>query len=154
MKIVVATSTERKQPIRPWGMTFIGPHSLLTLTSRSLLAMSVKFLRERGSCNLYHWSPFLAVGSWFHRWDQPHIFSQHRWILTATNYFTKCVEVVPTRQETNAIIIEFLISNIISKFGCPRKIVTDNVKAFTSTKLVKFCNDYNIIRSHSTAYYP
>ena len=42
----------------------------------------------------------------------------------------------------------------MSRFGCPRKIVTDNAKAFTSTKLVKFCSDYNIILSHSTTYYP
>ena len=32
--------------------------------------------------------------------------------------------------------------------------MTDNAKAFTSSKLVKFCSDYNIILSHSTAYYP
>ena len=42
----------------------------------------------------------------------------------------------------------------MSRFGFPRKIVTDNAKAFASTKLVKFCSDYNIILSHSTAYYP
>ena len=41
----------------------------------------------------------------------------------------------------------------MSRFGCPRKIVTDNAKAFTSSKLVKFCSDYNIILNHSTAYY-
>ena len=79
---------------------------------------------------------------------------QHRCILIATNYFTKWVEVVPTRQATDAIIIEFLLSNIMSRFGCPRKIVTDNAKAFTSTKLVKFYSEYNIILSHSTSYYP
>ena len=32
--------------------------------------------------------------------------------------------------------------------------MTDNAEAFTSTKLVKFCSNYNIILSHSTAYYP
>ena len=42
----------------------------------------------------------------------------------------------------------------MSRFGCPRKIVTDNAKAFTSSKMVKFYIDYNIILSHSTAYYP
>ena len=42
----------------------------------------------------------------------------------------------------------------MSRFGKPRKIVTDNAKDFTSTKLVKFCSDYNIIMSHSTTYYP
>ena len=74
--------------------------------------------------------------------------------MTSTNYFTKWVEVVPTRQATDVVIIDFLLSNIMSRFGCPRNIVTHNAKDFTSTKLVKFCNDYNIIPSHSTAYYP
>ena len=32
--------------------------------------------------------------------------------------------------------------------------MTGNANDFTSTKLVKFCNDYNIILSHSTTYYP
>ena len=62
--------------------------------------------------------------------------------------------VVPTTQATNVVIIEFLISNIMSRFGCPRKIVTGNAKAFTSTKVVKLCSDYNIILSHSATYYP
>ena len=79
---------------------------------------------------------------------------QHRWILIATDYFTKWVEVVPTRQAIDVVTIEFLLSNIMSRFGCPRKIVTNNAKAFTSTKLVKFCSDYNIILSHSTSHYP
>ena len=32
--------------------------------------------------------------------------------------------------------------------------MTNNAKAFTSSKLAKFYSDYNIILSHSTAYYP
>jgi hypothetical protein len=78
---------------------------------------------------------------------------KHRWILTTTYYFTKLIEVVPTTKATNVVIIDFLINNILSRFGCPRKIVTDNAKAFTSSKLAKFCSDYNIILSHSTTYY-
>ena len=64
------------------------------------------------------------------------------------------MEVVPTRKATDTVIIEFLLTNIMSRFGCPRKIVTDNAKAFTSSKMVKFCRDYNIILSHSSVYYP
>ena len=78
---------------------------------------------------------------------------QHRWILTATDYFKKWIEVAPTRKATEDVIIDFLINNILSRFGCPRKIVTNNAKAFTSSKLVKFYSDYNIILSHSIAYY-
>jgi hypothetical protein len=99
-------------------------------------------------------APFQQWGLDFIGEISPTSLGQHRWILTATDYFTKWVEAVPTRQATDAVIIEFLLSNIMSRFGCPRKIVTDNAKAFTSSKLVKFCSDYNIILSHSTAYYP
>jgi len=42
----------------------------------------------------------------------------------------------------------------LSRFGCPRKLIIDNAQAFSSHRLVKFCNDYNIILSHSTTYYP
>ena len=79
---------------------------------------------------------------------------QHRWILIAIDYFTKWIEAIPIRQATATVIIEFLINNIMSRFGCPRRIIEDNAKAFTSSKLVKFCNDYNIILSHSRTYYP
>ena len=78
---------------------------------------------------------------------------QHRWILTATDYFTKWLEAIPTRQGTDSVIIDFVLSNILSRFGCLRKNITDNGKAFTLSKLVNFCSDYNIILSHSTAYY-
>ena len=64
------------------------------------------------------------------------------------------MEAVPTRQATDAVIIDFLLNHILSRFGCPKRLITDNAQAFSSSRLVKFCNDYNIILSHSTAYYP
>ena len=64
------------------------------------------------------------------------------------------MEAIPTRQTTDTVIIDFLLSNIISRFGCPRRIITDNAQAFTSCKLLKFCIDHNIVISHSTPYYP
>ena len=79
---------------------------------------------------------------------------QHKWILTTTNFFTQRIEAIPTRQETDVVIIDFLLSHIFSRFGCPRKLITDNAQAFSSHRLVKFCNEHNIILSHSIAYYP
>ena len=46
-----------------------------------------------------------------------------------------------------------MLNNIISIFGFPRKIITDNATTFKSNKMVKFCSNYNIILAHSTAYY-
>ena len=52
------------------------------------------------------------------------------------------------------VIIKFLTKNILSRFGCPRKLVTDNDQSFKSEKLINFCQNRNIILSHSTPYYP
>eukprot|EP00253_Pinus_taeda_P036545 PITA_36545 len=79
---------------------------------------------------------------------------QHRWILTTTNYFTKWIEAIPTRQATNAVIISFLENNILSRFGCPNKLIIDNAVAFKSKRMVEFCHKYHIILGHSTAYHP
>ena len=80
--------------------------------------------------------------------------TQHKWILTETNYFTKWIEVVPTRQETDDVIIRFLEENIMSRLGCLTKIITDNATTFKSKKIEKLCSDYNITLGHSTSYYP
>jgi hypothetical protein len=79
---------------------------------------------------------------------------QHRWILTTTDYFTKWIEAIPTKQATDTVIIQFLETNILSRFGCPIKIIMDNAATFKSKKMEKFCKDYNITLGHSTTYYP
>jgi len=55
---------------------------------------------------------------------------QHRWILTATDYFTKWIKEIPTRQATDAVITSFFENNLLSRFACPNKLITDNVAAF------------------------
>lgn len=52
------------------------------------------------------------------------------------------------------VIIQFLESNILSGFGCPSKIITDNVASFKSKKMIDFCSKYKITLGHSIAYYP
>jgi hypothetical protein len=63
-------------------------------------------------------------------------FGKHIWILTTKNYFTKWIEVVPTRNATYKVIMTFLEGNIFSRFGCPRKMVTDNPQAFKYASMV------------------
>jgi hypothetical protein len=59
---------------------------------------------------------------------------QHKWILTATNYFTKWIEVIPTGNASHKVIIGFL-EDIIERFGCPDKIVADNDASFKAEPL-------------------
>ena len=99
-------------------------------------------------------APFQQWGLDFIREIHPHSSSQQKWILTATNYFTKWVEVIPTRNAIDSVVISFLEENILFRFGCPQKIVIDNGQAFKSMAMVSFCQKYNIILGHSTTCYP
>lgn len=99
-------------------------------------------------------TPFQLWGLDFIEEIHPTSPAQHKWILIATDYFTKWIEAIPTRQETDTIIIQFLESNILSRFSCPSKIIMDNAAAFKSKKMIDFCNKYKITSGHSTTYYP
>ncbi len=74
----------------------------------------------------------------------PNSSGQHKYILTATEYFTKWVEAIPTRKDDDSVIIRFIEDNILSRFGCPKRIVIDNAADFKSYKMVQFCQDYGI----------
>jgi transposase InsO family protein len=50
--------------------------------------------------------------------------------------------------------MNFLEDRIITRFGVPSKITTDNAKDFSSYALVEFCFKYGITLSHSSNYYP
>ena len=71
-------------------------------------------------------APFQQWGLDFIGEINPISSGKHKWILTATDFFTKWVEAIPTRQATDSVIIDFLLSHIMSKFGCPRRLITDN----------------------------
>ena len=72
----------------------------------------------------------------------------------ATDYFTKWIEAILTRNTTNKVIMEFLEGYIFSRFGCPKKLVTNNAHDFKSNSMIEFCNNYSIKLVHSTPYYP
>jgi transposase InsO family protein len=78
----------------------------------------------------------------------------YSWVITATDYFTKWVEAIPTKSATEKVVMDFLEDRIITRFGVPSKIVTDNAKAFCSAEMSSFCFKYGIILSHASDYYP
>eukprot|EP00253_Pinus_taeda_P032411 PITA_32411 len=98
--------------------------------------------------------PFQQWGLDFIGEIHPSSTGQHRWILTVIDYFTKWIEAIACRQANDSIIIQFLETNIFSRFGCPEKIITDNATAFKSKRMISFCHKYHITLGHSTAYYP
>eukprot|EP00253_Pinus_taeda_P011476 PITA_11476 len=98
--------------------------------------------------------PFQQWGLDFIREIHSSSSGQHKWILTATDYFTKWIEAISCREANDSTIIQFLESNILSRFGSPEKIITHNASAFKSKKIINFCHKFHITLGHSTTYYP
>jgi transposase InsO family protein len=98
--------------------------------------------------------PFQQWGLDFIGGIHPPSSSQHRWILVATDYFTKCIEAIPTRNTNHTVIINFMQENIFTRFGFPKRIVIDNAAAFKDKHLVKLCEELGIQLVHFASYYP
>lgn len=84
----------------------------------------------------------------------PHSSGQDRWIIVATDYFTKWIEAIPISKANHHVVMKFLTENIFTRFGCPHKLVTDNAAAFREKTLVDICDSMGIKLVHSTSYYP
>jgi hypothetical protein len=78
---------------------------------------------------------------------------RHRWILTTTYYFTKWIEAIPTRSVSHKVIISFL-EDIMERFGCLNRIITNNTASFKVEPLIQFFEQFKISLIHSTHYYP
>ena len=49
----------------------------------------------------------------------------HRFVLVATDYFTKWNEAVPLKNMTHQEVIEFITEHIIHRFAIPQTLTTD-----------------------------
>ena len=78
----------------------------------------------------------------------------HKFILAATDYFSRWAEAVPLAEVKSDNCINFLEHNIIYHFGVPHHITSDNAKAFKSHKMVRFMAKYKVQWNYSTGYYP
>ena len=72
----------------------------------------------------------------------------------ATDYFSKWVEAVPLSQVTAKHVTKFLWAHIITRFGIPHTIISDNGTNFTSHEVRDFYAKYKIKHHFSTPYYP
>jgi hypothetical protein len=63
--------------------------------------------------------PFKGWGLDFIGEIQPSSSKGHRFVLVATDYFTKWIEVVALKNMTHKEVIEFITEHIIHRFGIP-----------------------------------
>eukprot|EP00253_Pinus_taeda_P023296 PITA_23296 len=60
----------------------------------------------------------------------PYSSGQHRWILVATDYFTKWIEAIPTRKADHHVVMKFLTKNIFTRII--KKLLEENKRNWDS----------------------
>ena len=150
----------KPQPTRSSELGIIGPPCFLDVFSFVKSCDRCQRFQGKQQLKSLPLKPIHASGH-FQQWGldfigeiNPHSSGQHRWILVATDYFTKWIEAIPTRKVDHHVVIKFLIENIFTRFRRPHKLVIDNATAFRGKELVDMCDSMGITLVHSTSYYP
>jgi len=78
----------------------------------------------------------------------------HKFIITATKYFTKWVETIPMNSTKGSKIKKFIEHHIIYCFRIPSQIITNNGKNFKNKEVLTLYKGYHIRISFSIPYYP
>ena len=77
-----------------------------------------------------------------------------RYILVATDYATKWVEAVSLRDNKAASVARFLYKHIMTRFGCPIELVSDQGVHFLNSVIEELTNKHMIMHKKSTPYHP
>jgi transposase InsO family protein len=83
----------------------------------------------------------------------PASFKCHRFVLVATDYFTKWTEAVPLKNITHKEVIHFISEHIIHKFDIPQTLTTDQGSSFMSHQVSEFTESLKIKLLSSSPYY-
>ena len=76
--------------------------------------------------------------------------AQKKFLLVATDYFSKWVEAEAYASIKDKDVTKFVWKNIICRFGIPQTIIADNGPQFDSIAFRNFCSELNIRNSYST----
>ena len=82
------------------------------------------------------------------------INSQARYIIVATDYFTKWAEARATHRADVRSTSKFLYELVISRYRCPLELISDRGSHFLNELIVKLTMEFTIIHRKSSAYYP
>ena len=84
----------------------------------------------------------------------PKTAGNKRYLMVGTDYFTKWVEAEPLANIRDVDAKKFIWRNIITRFGIPRTLISDNGLQFDSKTFRKYCCDFGITNQYSTSAYP
>lgn len=84
-------------------------------------------------------------------WD---MIRDYRYLLVSIDHFTGWVIAIPTSRNDTGTAVSILLNEIIYKYGCPKRLLTDQGPAFESQLFRAFCYEYRIQKLRSSTYYP
>ncbi|KAM1945054.1 hypothetical protein ACFX13_000084 [Malus domestica] len=76
------------------------------------------------------------------------------YILLAVDYVSKWVEAKATHTNDSKVVADFVKTNIFSRFGMPRVIISDGGSHFCNQTIQALLKKYNITHKVSTPYHP
>ncbi|XP_064947540.1 uncharacterized protein LOC103974979 [Musa acuminata AAA Group] len=79
---------------------------------------------------------------------------QQRFLIVGVDYFTKWVEAEPLATITAQQVEKFVWKNLITRFGLPTTIITDNGPQFASQRFREFCARHGIRLKYSSVAHP
>ena len=82
------------------------------------------------------------------------VVGNKRYLLVGTDYFTKWVEAEPLANIRDVDAKKFIWRKIVTQFGVPRTLISDNRLQFDSKAFRKYCCELGITNRYSTPTYP
>ena len=83
----------------------------------------------------------------------PKAMGNKRYLLVGIDYFTKWVEVEPLANIKDVDAKRFIWKNIVTLFGVPHALITDNGLQFNSKTFRSYCDKLGITNRYSTPAY-
>ena len=80
--------------------------------------------------------------------------SGQKYILVVGDYFTKWTEAFPLPNQEAKTVAEKLVNEVISRFGAPERIHTDQGRNFEAQLFKEMCNLFSIEKTRTTPYHP
>ena len=77
-----------------------------------------------------------------------------RFVLVTVDYFTKWAEAKALANIRDVDVKNFVWRNIVTRFGVPKSLISNNGLQFDSRAFREFCSDLGIKNKYSTLAYP
>lgn len=84
----------------------------------------------------------------------PEAPSKVKFLIVAVDYFTKWIEAEPLASISGRQVIKFMWKNIVTRFGIPKVLISDNGLQFSENPFRDWCVDKGITHRFTSVAHP